>query len=392
MSETLYDSPPFDVVFQSATAQFAYLAGMAYGDVRALSGTYAPTNGKATIQSATPSIWLTGDPGNNDGDIVSPWCGGAGDPANSKLYMAGGGHTNSANNGVYCFDFSGTNAPVGMTLLPGSQTDISGGTGVCTPDADQYSDGKCSARHTYDGLAFVDGKFYVFSGGEYGPSGGYKNSVYKFTLGSPGAWARCPDVPNLGAPAVVFPSSAFDPVSKKVFFWYPSGSSGAFYDTVSDTWGSVKTSSAGIPSWDYATTVCDASARSRLVRFGGQAQMWTVAWGTAGSHTGEAITSVGPHAITGNMANSQITALYDSVRDCFWTLGGSAGAQGYSTIYQVDPVTFASTAKALSQTMATTSTTAVQGSYKRATFIGPNNSAIGFVTGFSAPTYVIKLP
>ena len=86
----------------------SYIASMAPYQVRALTGTYSPTNGGESMQSVTPSSgafgnWLSGDPGVLQlPGVVDAWCGGAKPASGSKMYVHGGGHNDSANNGLTC--------------------------------------------------------------------------------------------------------------------------------------------------------------------------------------------------------------------------------------------------------------------------------------------------
>ena len=71
-----------------------------------MSGTSAPTNGKTSMSDATPSEWLTSDPGTCDlGCVIAAWSGGAGAVSGTKLFVHGCGHNDSANNGIYAYDF-----------------------------------------------------------------------------------------------------------------------------------------------------------------------------------------------------------------------------------------------------------------------------------------------
>ena len=88
----------------------SYISSMSDYGIRALTGTYAPTNGNETMRSVKPADWLTDD------NIIAPWSGGPYAISGTKLFVHGGGHGDSANNGMYVYDFSGTSAPTGWTL------------------------------------------------------------------------------------------------------------------------------------------------------------------------------------------------------------------------------------------------------------------------------------
>jgi hypothetical protein len=357
----------------------AYVNSMSAFEVRQLTGVYAPTNGKETILSITrsgsPYDWLNGDPGNTGvRSITEKWSGGAGDPSTGKLYIMGGGHTDSANNGLHVYDFNGAEAPAGFSIASQSPT-----TAVVA-NSGQYSDGQPSSGHTYDGMATVDGKVYWFGGGSYN-NGNFGNATWKFESG---AWTKLTNVP-VGMQAQ--PSCVLDPISKQILVWSISNNGMAFFSTTSNSYvGTSATSNTS--GWPYNCLAYD-STRSIIYNIGsGVYKRWTVNWA---SHT----LTESTYTPSGSsfLASSHITPLYDPTRDRFWIFGGSAGA-GYSNIYEMHPTSFVVTPHVLSAPIPapnTTGDTTGCGSYKRAVFVN-NYSAIGFVSNVSSPAVVIKLP
>jgi hypothetical protein len=350
---------------------------MAAFQVRQLSGALAPTNGKGTLQSVTPAEWLNSDPGTNGGNIVDFWSGGIGDSATNKLYVVGGGHNNSANNGIYVFDFNGTTAPTGFSLLAGSQSTIAN---VSSPDSQthtSYGDGKAGSRHTYDGVVYVDDKVYLIGGSHY--NSGYMGPLdtWRFQNGS---WTSRGNGPQS---SVERPSTVLDPVTKKVLVWCAGNTQYSFFNTITETWSAAKSLSASYATSDV--TLGYDTARGRVILFGsGLNGVWTVNFST------ETITNISTHPVTSILSAEGITPLYDTARDVFWILGGrgSSGSSGYSTLYEMNASTFAITAHPLTGDAISVSSDN-WGSFKRAVLLG---GAIGFVSSFNAPAYVIKLP
>lgn len=361
----------------TSSSSLPYISSMSAYQVRQLTGTLAPTNGKATVQSATPAEWLNSDPGTNDGNVIDFWSGGIGDSSTNRLYIAGGGHTNSANNGIYSYDFSGTSAPTGFTLQAGSQSSIANTPPANAQTYTTYSDGKASSRHTYDGINYVDGKIYVMGGSHH--NSGYFNPTDTWRFQN-GTWTKLADAPHQNFER---PTSALDPTTKKILLWSPSYTSYAFFNTVTETWGSVKSMNTSYSAADVV--LCYDPSRGRIVLIGGGLNgVWTVNWSS------ETITSISTHPVSGILNTEGVTPLYDAARDVFWILGGrgSSGSSGYSTLYEMNASTFAITAHPLSGDSISVSSNN-WGSFKRAVLL---NGAIGFVSGFTAPAYVIKLP
>lgn len=354
---------------------YDYLNTMTAFQVRQLSGTYAPTNGKTTIQEATPAEWLNRDPGLSGlRSVTGKWSGGVGDPGTGKLYMLGGGHNDSANNGLYVYDFSGNLAPTGFTVA--SQSAVS--SVIAGTNIKQYSDGNISARHTYDGIAFINSKVYVFGGANWSTNGNFANDYWKFENG---VWSLLGAMPDSGERS----SCIADPVSGKILHWIVGHGTASFLNTATNTWGAAKNVGSG--TTDY-TSLCLDTTRNRVVSIGGGInRLWTVNWST------ETISqSTFPQSSILN--TPAITPVYDALRDRFWILGGNGGSLGYTNLYEMHPTTFAIIAHPLTGDLIpdpdTDGDSTGLGSYKRGLLI--NSQAIGFVSNTIAPPIVIKLP
>lgn len=353
----------------------AYVSDLSAYEVRALTGSYAPT-GEETMQDATPSEWLTSDPGTLDlRGVIDAWGGGIGDPDGARVFVKGGGHNDSANNGLYIYDFNGTTKPTGWTVkFQSAVSDV-----ISTSKF--YADGLPSALHAYDNLGYVDGEVFVFGGYVYGnPSTTtpYSYNIAAETVGS---------VSNLPQGATSRGFTVYDPATNKLFF----GSVGslfscAFFDVASRTYGSDSVSSP--PTSVDAVAALDTS-RSRLVMLGsGRNLLWTLDFSTD-SLVSESTFS--PSGSTSILSNSGLSAFYDADRDSFWIFGGKDGSPGYSNLYEMDASSFAITAHSLTGDSFASLPSDHQGSYKRFVFF-PEWRAIGFVIRHNVAPYIIRLP
>lgn len=369
-------SNAFSIVISDSSG--AYITSMADYEVRQMTSTYVPTNGKATIASVTPSEWLTSDPGNtNLPAVILSWSGGA-KGEGTTLVVNGGGHADSANNGVYVFDYSGTSAPTGWTV--GGLSAVSAVQNSAT-----YSDGRPASVHTYDGCIRVSNKMYRFGGAKW-IDGSFYRGVASFNL-STSTWAILPDLPS--GVTTELPHVVYDPTSNKILY-LPSGSGrAAFFRLSSETWGNTPLNPTALAY--YGATAYDTS-RGRAIVLGSTYEgsqthkIVTPNW-TNETLAGSTLSASGSTAI---LARTSLSVFYDSARDCFWIFGGDSGSPGYANIYEMNASTFAITAHALSSSMASFEGS-YSGSYGRYVFM-PTYRAIGFVTRTDAAPYVIKLP
>lgn len=366
----------------------AYLNGMSAYQVRALSGTYAPTNGVETMRAATNATW---EATNHSGDIAAFWSGGHGDPVRREIASWGGGHVDVSNNGIYVYDFNGTTKPTGFKVLPGSQSSTPPST---SSSSESYSDGKPSARHTYDGVVYTGGKLFSFFGSIWN-NGNTTQKTRIFTPGSPGSW----DSAGVSAPSIINPQgfatglTAFDPVTKRVFVAAATLNGYGIFDT--NTTAYVASGGlSGMSGWQDDFCLGLDTTRNRVVAFGaGYTQSWTVNFASP---------SVSSSISHGNFRNGieMYSPIYDSVRDRFWLWGGR-GSSGYTSITEVNAATLTVVAErsiASGSDLVSVasspggSSSDIAGLWKRVVMLGANNEAIGFIPTFTSPAYVIKLP
>ena len=145
------------VAFGQAGPTPGYISSLADFEVALLDGGRAPANGMLSMSDITPNEWRNNDPGSLDlRAVIIAWNGGA-KGTGSRLFVHGGGHTDSANNGLYIFDYSGGSQPTGWT----TPLQISSVSAVRANGA-TYSDGLPTAVHTYDGMVYASHNEHVY--------------------------------------------------------------------------------------------------------------------------------------------------------------------------------------------------------------------------------------
>lgn len=361
---------------QSGTAP-TYISSLSDYEVRALSGTYAPTNGTSSLESVTPSEWITNDPATLDlvGVIVA-WNGGA-KGSGSKLFVHGGGHNDSANNGMYVFDFAGTSRPTGwqtpLNISPVSAVRASSAT---------YADGKPTSVHTYDGVVYAshNNHIYRFGGAWYNPNGNFTGASFKMNVAT-NQWTQVPSYPGGGGGALTI----YDPASGKIFVTMSDTLSGYFYRTNDDTWSGAKSYGSGfsfgsIGAWD--------PTRNRGVIVGGGTNR-VMSLNFANETL--SVSTLNASGATALLSREGVSAVYDQQIDAYWLFGGNRGSPGYSSIYQMNASTFGISQHTLSGSMAPSLNIDYQGSYGRFILM-PQWRALGFLGTHDGPVYVVKLP
>jgi hypothetical protein len=361
---------------QSGTVP-TYISSMTDYQVVQLDGALVPTSGKVSMQSVTPTTWLTGDPstGGLRGVIIA-WSGGAKATGVSTLFVHGGGHSDGANNGLYVYDFAGTSKPTGWQspLVISALSDI-------IPQSPTYANGYPVSAHTYDGAVYASHNnfIYRFMGSIYA-AGDLTRASFKYNVATK-AWTRVPDFPAGGGAAVTL----YDPVSGKIFVSnFLSSASGYFFRTQNDTWsgekniGNALAEAAG--AWDPTRSrgVFLDGSRNHLVSLNFSAE-------TASS------TSMSLSGAT-EVLERGMSAVYDPARDSYWLFGGPASSPGWTKIYELSAGGPPWTIVAHTLTGAPIQrTSGMVGSYGRFVLMDQWR-AIGVVASETSAAYVIKLP
>lgn len=356
----------------------SYISSLSAYEVVSLDGLNAPANANVTMMDITPVEWQTGDPGTTGlRSVIIAWNGGA-KGIGSKLFVHGGGHNDSANNGLYIYDFSGTQRPEGW-LEPLIISPVS----AVTANAGIYSDGLPAAVHTYDGLVYAhhNNHIYRFAGSQYN-NGFMTKAAYKFNEAAK-VWSRVPDYPSSGGGA----KTIYDASSGKIFVTMNDSLVGHFYRTASDSWSDAKNYSGnGFPfnsmgAWD--------SSRGRGIIVGaGETSLLNADFAL------EEV-EVSTFEVSGDteiVGRNGISAVYDPVADSYWIFGGSTDSFGWTEIAQMNADGPPWSIKATALTGSSIErTSGMIGSWGRYVLM-PRWRALGIVASESAAAYVVRLP
>jgi hypothetical protein len=191
--------------------------------------------------------------------VINAWNGGIADAKRNRLIIWGGGHSDYLGNEVYGLDLN--------TLTMSRLTDPSPVTNVMScPEA--YSDGRPSARHTYNGLAYLAGPDVMFVyGGSKSICGFMSGGTWIFDL-TRMEWKSVD--PHSGDNPINAPGAVadYDPNTGVV---YLSDTASLFrYDPTNNTYTRLKTLS-GV---DYHLSGIIDPDRKLFLMMGGPGQLW----------------------------------------------------------------------------------------------------------------------
>jgi hypothetical protein len=363
----------------AATDAPAYISDLAPYQTATMSGALAPTNGIDTVRDVMPTTW-------QDDYGIDAFSGGGKSMTGTRLILHGGGHSDSANNGVYAFEFAGTTRPTGFQMIaaPNGAPHTNGGNPVSV--------------HTYDGLVHAENGFLYRVMGASFPTGSATTVAAKNNL-STGAWTALPKFP--GSIATVYTMcGAYDAVSGKFFCANPGIDQVAFFRTeadgqghAADSWSSMKNVGRDASKW----TVAYDTTRRRGVGLGGIAgesstnrTIYTINWDAE---------TVSTQNFSINLPLSEYMLFYDAGRDSFWALGGRS-ASNWSTIYEIPAGQAPNTTWTFTATPLNPNPVVAAGSphdagtYGRFVFLNFSSTerAIGSLVGTENPAFVVKLP
>ena len=180
-------------VVAAPTGVPAFVPGVPF-ETRAMTGSYLPTNGVSMWPGAAGSAWQANpDIGGQAYHVprAIEYSGGFSNPTARHLYVHGGGHHDSAYNGILRYDLTGSSRPGGWTLVGGSESAVGS-----VPSADAvhyaYGDGKAGSIHSYDNLTFdpASNCMYRFAG-SYWARGTSDDRDWKFNF-TTNAWVQLP--------------------------------------------------------------------------------------------------------------------------------------------------------------------------------------------------------
>jgi hypothetical protein len=355
-----------------------YISAMDDFEVRSLSGAQAPASGNLSMRDVTPSEWINNDPAVSGLEgVITAWSGGA-KGNGSTLFVHGGGHSDSANNGLYTFDFRGTDRPNGWEtpLVISRVSDV-------IANGYEYADGKPVAVHTYDGLFYArhNAKIYRFGGSRYS-NGFMAKGAFKFDTATD-TWSRVPDYPNTAGGA----KTIYDPDSGKIFVTMNDTLEGYFFRTSNDTWSSAK--SYGGNGFPYDSLGAWDESRGRGIIVGdGEMSLLQINFD---SET-VSVSGFSASGSTSIFGYHGISAAYDRVADVYWLFGGPTSSPGWSTLYEMnaDGPPWTVRAHSLSGSSITRKNGMI-GSWGRFVLMD-SWRAIGLIASETSPVFVIKLP
>ena len=337
----------------------------------------SPTNGKVHLNDTMPAAWVgvSGAWGTNP-NITAAFSGGCYDALGAFAYIHGGGHSDSANNGLWRYIFNGTTAPTGWELL-----DISPTPASVTANADptSTSPNRPISIHTYAGLALDPdtNKVFRFAGGQW-DSGAMPTKNWAFDV-SAGTWAQTQNTPYAANNPV---TSIIDDVSRKILVISHTG----------DWWFyRIDTNVVGGQGSDDQQAFDSVGAydptRSRAYLWA-PSELWQIDidW-TAETTSWSAAT---PSGATSIISSAKGAFFYDQDSDRYWLFPLVSGSTSMTAVYDMTP-SLVITSHSTSGTNTGFGTDGWSGSYNK---ICPMLQwrAVGFITGISDAAYVVKLP
>lgn len=365
-----------------------YITSLSPYEVLNLTGAFAPTNGLTTITDLYTAVapeWLTNDPAAVDlRGIIIAWSGGGKSISGHKLYVGpGGGHNDSANNGIPVFDLEGTTGPTGYTLpFISAVADVIAASNV-------YADGLGTSVHGYDGTVYThhNNCLYRFGGAWYNPPGNTTNLGVKYDF----AAGTCTQLTSHGQSGHPSLGTIYDPDSRKIIVIVGEQWNARFFRCDDNSWSSVKTmGSSGTQYWGKDTCVAYDPVRSRAVAIGnGWNRVSEIDW-SAETITTNQFTASGDTAI---LSVNGPSIFKDASRDTYWCFGGRHTSPGWQNIYEMDPDTYALTATPFTgdTIVVDSGGDGMWGSYSRFAWM-PDWRAIATVNSVTGPVSVIRLP
>lgn len=385
-----------------------YADGMQAFDVRPLSGTYAPVGGSATLQSIEAPPWNASSSYFGIRGMTEAWSGGDSDYARKRTYFSGGGHSDGRSNGIYYFDWSGTDKPAGFKLLDGSRVSVANTPLDWTTNAIYYSDiaQGPGATHTYSTIPYNPVKDEIYYGWYW---------ACRFKLNPDaisGVWSKwfgdIPDTYGNGiydssnpAQSGVKPAwsgrygvAIVSPDGSQVFHCHAgNGARRVFVDTTTGVVTDVGASPlAGSTSQD--AVFCYNPVRDKYFIVGSytNASGWlssnfelTINWSAKTASFSAISNSTHPYLLCGGMG-----IVYDELLNCFWCVGGKLDANALgsiSSIVRVDPVTY----NAVSYPLNGSIPCDCKGQYRRIYWMS-DKRVIGLITSYKQPAVLIKVP
>lgn len=311
-----------------------YAEDMQPGDVRQLSGSFAPVSGAVAMEDVTPTAWVneaSGGPGRTFFGIISAYSGGAGvvvaTLSDGRFVVHGGGHQDCGNNGFYIYDPStDQRLPIGWE----DGVDISDNNIVTLGSpVEAESDGRATSVHTYGGVAYAPDRnlYYRAGGSPFSFGGGLVPDFWEYdpTQSQGSRWNQLTDVPGNSGDGM---SLSYDETEGKLIAIDPGAGAWIFDidDGASGTWSSE----AGLTLFENFDTNggYDSSRNIVLVDMNnGNTQAITFNLSTDTVTAESTITWTGSTTV----ADQRSARMYDPTRDLWWFFGGTSSGN-YDTI------------------------------------------------------------
>ena len=377
-----------------------YMSGLSDFQVRNLDGDFGPRNRMRSLWDALPAEWrLLGQPHGADG-IFTSWSGGRGDPGGRRLFVHGGGHGDSSNNGLYIYDFSGDEEPGGWSVAPNSLSPRA----LVASSSSVYSDSKPTSIHSYDQQWYDPNqrRFYRFSGSPHTAGSGTRFAYFYDVANS--RWNSDPDgqafvddanLASLGSTLIGSPdgSCLLYLAATKVprFVTVATGAVKPFGRPLSGSEESQFASAIDSARSDQNLGKCRYVALFNNGANGPRIKVVSVDWSAQ-------TWSVSTEALTGDAApdlNSQGACIfYDELRDSFWAFANRAATETgvVNAMYEIDAESFTVRKWPLDTSSAVIkSKSGCKGGFNRHVWF-PQWRIAATVHKHDAPVSLIKLP
>ena len=141
--------------------------------------------------------------------VITAWSGAAYDEVNDALWIWGGGHQDYAGNELYRLSLKTLKMERVTDPTPNQFIDFpAAGTGAA------YADGNPRSKHTYSGMAFLNGKFFAHGGSNWSYNGGMQKDTWEFDP-STKTWKRLANIDSC-YPGFTRPYGARDPLTNTI--------------------------------------------------------------------------------------------------------------------------------------------------------------------------------
>ena len=374
---------PADPVHSSVEAAPTYVSSLAANEVKRLTAT---NNGVTRFRDAAGAAWQANptltpptdaDPQALHLSGATAFSGGFGDMQDKIAYLHGGGHGDSAYNGIIGFDFKGGVLPNGFFLVSESANPQDWNNN------NSFINGFPASVHSYDQMCYNERTKRLYRIGEsiWSGSGGRTNSDYECYVGlngSVGTWQNYTSGsrPNLDLGAACI----YDPLTNCAYL--SRSSFGLLWDIDNNTWQSGPNHGVNFETTGVWCPSLGSTGRGYALGKG------TVAYLDIDFYSkthGVDFVDVTPTGDTGWVSDSRLGAVWDPQLEVIWIFCGRNTA---GRIWRYDPVTNVSTELTLTGDDLTA--LSANGTYKRFVFVA-QWGLLGIIGSDTDNAYAVKL-